>query len=877
MAPDKFETYEGLINAFHQEADKEHFKSRQKTLEPLFNTYTENHAQLWVEVHNFNYARYHTAYDSDAGKMCTTWLGTIPRVQMLEQLAWCIELGAYHIAASAKREYSAPSRRAWIPFHQKIEGSSDPTVMDLARNALSKKKEPCTVKTCNSYNDIVQLLNELGEDWKVYVPSELHGSASISAAWPGQEHNDAVLARLETLGCPNPAYALAGLCVPLAKALGKQIAHMVLNRKQMVDQAERPDPDPFTTMANDAHAGVLKRLVAMGPEAAVELLFAQQKSRNWAESSEVNADLVFGLPATTHRLKQAFAQPKLHSVVIYVVNYLFDQDELTPAQMAVMQPFEETAQHSIHALELVFDPDSKSIVFADPNGALIPGSNMEFVCVPAEKRDSPASTRHGCVSRWENHRWVVPVDGADGPRFDDSNAKLHKLVTKCRLSAGLMSAYYKNTPKSFLWQEPNRFSTASQKRAKDAGLLISSTKVQQAEYLNGLPAAAYVLDYPLLEPEEPSIPWFAEFAGQEDSRLVFAFFATHAAGQVNQGGSSWHFDTSCECKKVVIFNASTRFLLLDDAAQQLQNYSFEPWSVYHVERATKARVKSIVIQAHGESYPFIVLGYNDKPSAKLAAVGSGNGKRKKADVSKELARLQPAKVNENEKHDRKVLAENGSAQRKVAALIKRRASMYLTRGTGEKPNTKWHELVPTSSLLADKEAAGFFTGAFIPDENEANLESLVRLSMQLAEAFPDKVVNWTQHPVLGRYMKKMTIVVEGCGWAEQPAMHSKDEVVDDAEETHRRSTILYLPKDKYFGKTILKMVITAKNRIPTECWEQVVDKDVVIPSITLITLITLLITLITLLTLITLPNNTIIRQGVPRHPDLFDGLHALPR
>jgi hypothetical protein len=106
--------------------------------------------------------------------------------------------------------------------------------------------------------------------------------------------------------------------------------------------------------------------------------------------------------------------------------------------------------------------------------------------------------------------------------------------------------------------------------------------------------------------------------------------------------------------------------------------------------------------------------------------------------------------------------------------------------------------------------------------------------MQLAEAYPNKVVNWTQHPVLGRYMKKMTIVVEDCGWAEQPAMHSKDEVVDADEEARRRETILYLPKDKYFGKNILKMVLTAKNRIPTECWEQVVDKDVVIASITLI-------------------------------------------
>ena len=69
----------------------------------------------------------------------------------------------------------------------------------------------------------------------------------------------------------------------------------------MVDQAERPDPDPFTTMANDAHAGVLKRLVAMGPEAAVELLFAQQKSRNWAAKTELCSNLRGELPFRSGR------------------------------------------------------------------------------------------------------------------------------------------------------------------------------------------------------------------------------------------------------------------------------------------------------------------------------------------------------------------------------------------------------------------------------------------------------------------------------------------------------------------------------------------------------------------------------------------------
>ena len=76
---------------------------------------------------------------------------------------------------------------------------------------------------------------------------------------------------------------------------------------------------------------------------------------------------------------------------LYVLNYLFDKDELDDADMTNSSL--ETAQYSCHVVGLIFDRKHRRIVVADPNGALIPGYNMEFLKVPLTESSSLPSTK----------------------------------------------------------------------------------------------------------------------------------------------------------------------------------------------------------------------------------------------------------------------------------------------------------------------------------------------------------------------------------------------------------------------------------------------------------------------------------------------------
>ena len=58
----------------------------------------------------------------------------------------------------------------------------------------------------------------------------------------------------------------------------------------------------------------------------------------------------------------------------------------------------ETAQYSCHVMGLVLHGPSHTVVVIDPNGALQPGSSMEFVSMPLKARRAADSTT---VSRFD--------------------------------------------------------------------------------------------------------------------------------------------------------------------------------------------------------------------------------------------------------------------------------------------------------------------------------------------------------------------------------------------------------------------------------------------------------------------------------------------
>jgi hypothetical protein len=53
---------------------------------------------------------------------------------------------------------------------------------------------------------------------------------------------------------------------------------------------------------------------------------------------------------------------------------------------------EESAQYSLHVVGLVINSLNKTVIIADPNGALIGGSNMEFLTMPLTKLQSKPTT-----------------------------------------------------------------------------------------------------------------------------------------------------------------------------------------------------------------------------------------------------------------------------------------------------------------------------------------------------------------------------------------------------------------------------------------------------------------------------------------------------
>ena len=75
---------------------------------------------------------------------------------------------------------------------------------------------------------------------------------------------------------------------------------------------------------------------------------------------------------------------------LYVLNYLYDTEELTNAELLASK--EESAQYSLHAVGLVFDQSNRRIIVADPNGALVPGSNMEFVQISLTSRSTSSTS-----------------------------------------------------------------------------------------------------------------------------------------------------------------------------------------------------------------------------------------------------------------------------------------------------------------------------------------------------------------------------------------------------------------------------------------------------------------------------------------------------
>jgi hypothetical protein len=84
------------------------------------------------------------------------------------------------------------------------------------------------------------------------------------------------------------------------------------------------------------------------------------------------------------------SEGRIISIPLYVLCYIFDNDELTNAELKNTKV--ETAQYSLHVVGLVINIFTKTIIIADSNGALRGGSNMEFLSMPLTKLNHGQAT-----------------------------------------------------------------------------------------------------------------------------------------------------------------------------------------------------------------------------------------------------------------------------------------------------------------------------------------------------------------------------------------------------------------------------------------------------------------------------------------------------
>ena len=130
-----------------------------------------------------------------------------------------------------------------------------------------------------------------------------------------------------------------GACEPLARYLSYQM-------KREVDHAD------FSSISKTSHTRISK-LEILDPRESVELVFGEYIRQ------ELPSPLFWG--------------SKIAGSWFYAEGELSDRELKCTVQ--------ETAQYSLHVVGLVFDKQRSRILIADPNGALIPGSNMEFLSI----------------------------------------------------------------------------------------------------------------------------------------------------------------------------------------------------------------------------------------------------------------------------------------------------------------------------------------------------------------------------------------------------------------------------------------------------------------------------------------------------------------
>jgi hypothetical protein len=303
-----------------------------------------------------------------------------------------------------------------------------PTSDALFAKAVSRRRERCGVLTAYDHENLAAYLRALLPGFVVHAP--LPGTAGISS-YPPASADPAVHA--EELA--HLAAYLGG--IPVAEAEDQYSGHcetmaVFFSRTVMDSLRAAPAAAPAGVLPA-AYAGARARLDSLATwEARVGVLF-EAEARARADAAQAGARkgrtlamwapllvgreggsgggggggggaaamgtvarsaaaFLAGSPGVGARLAEAVAAAAaggLSCMPLYILNYIWDGDELCAADLVVDTI--ETAQYSCHVVGLVVDARARVAYVADPNGALVPGGNMEFLSLPFAPRKRPST------------------------------------------------------------------------------------------------------------------------------------------------------------------------------------------------------------------------------------------------------------------------------------------------------------------------------------------------------------------------------------------------------------------------------------------------------------------------------------------------------
>lgn len=304
---------------------------------------------------------------------------------------------------------SAPAQPRRVS--RRVVNRENVAAIALAVKAIDRTPAPLEhVTTFHSDNLIKGSLNVILPGWDVYTSrAAFLGDCGFEldyrpvASWPTNDSDvRAVVEHLTRVGCNDGADLVGGHCEPMAVLLAEKLMECIL----------RLDMSP-SIVPNLAHEMALESLEGRAAgEAAGDLFrgnfmmgFDQQGHAQWGPDvwgrdfeSLQYCDLVLGTQEAAEHIKRIAkrSQEKGGQIIkmpLYILNYLFTKEDKTE-QIANMTRDNGEAMYDCHVVGLVFDgrKERKHIYVADPNGSLIPGSNMEFLVIPFQKRKGKPTT-----------------------------------------------------------------------------------------------------------------------------------------------------------------------------------------------------------------------------------------------------------------------------------------------------------------------------------------------------------------------------------------------------------------------------------------------------------------------------------------------------